>query len=109
MEQTNNNKINWTTLKALSSLLILIFVIIVNNFREELFGIKKGYAPHNFGFNFTVIFPLTVISFGLGLSAITGIIKHWKNWSDSNNKWILIALSSPAIGFGIFIFIKFFL
>jgi hypothetical protein len=94
---------------ALASLGILIFVLLVNEFREPLLGIKKGYAPHNFGYNFMFFLPSMLIAVGLGFAVIGRTIKNWKTWTDLNKKWTLIALSIPAIGFWIFIFIKIFI
>lgn len=83
---------------AFGSLAILIIALGVNFFREPLFGIKEGYAPHNFGFNIIFFLPSMVIALGLGLVVITRTIKHWKTWTDFKKKWILIGLSIPAIG-----------
>lgn len=94
---------------AFASLGILIFSLLVNEFREPLLGIKKGYAPHNFGFNFMFFLPSMLIAVGLGFAVIVRTIKNWKTWTDLNKKWTLIALSIPAIGFWTFIFIRIFI
>ncbi|TYA92387.1 hypothetical protein FUA24_02560 [Seonamhaeicola marinus] len=83
---------------AFSSLVILIFALLANEFREPLFGIKRGYAPHNFGFNFMFFLPSMLIANGLGFAVIGRTIKHWKTWTDPNKKLMLIGLSIPSIG-----------
>lgn len=91
---------------AFASLGILIFALLVNEFREPLLGIKEGYAPHNFGFNFTFFLPAMLIALGLGLAVIGRTIKHWKTWTDLNKKWTLIGLSVPAIGLWAFMILR---
>ena len=83
---------------AFASLGILIFSLLVNEFREPLLGIKEGYAPHNFGFNFTFFLPAMLTALGLGLAVIGRTIKHWKIWTDLTKKWTLIGLAVPAVG-----------
>lgn len=41
---------------------LLVITLIVNEYRFELFGIRPGYAPHNFGFNMFFFLPSTLIS-----------------------------------------------
>jgi len=91
---------------ALASLGILILTLVINEFREPLLGIKKGYAPHNFGFNFMFFLPSMLITLGLGLAVVGRTIKHWKTWTDLNKKWTLIGLSIPAIGLWIFMLLR---
>lgn len=93
---------------AFASLGILFFAILVNEFREPLLGIKKGYAPHNFSFNFLFFIPSILIALGLSLAVISQTIKHWNTWTNVNKKWTLIGLSFPAIGLWIFIVIRMF-
>jgi len=40
---------------------LLATTLIVNEFRFELFGIRPGYAPHNFGFNMLFFLPSTLL------------------------------------------------
>lgn len=94
---------------AFASLGILFFAILVNEFREPLLGIKKGYAAHNFSFNFMFFLPLMLTALGLGLAVVGRTIKHWSAWTDLSKKWTLIGLSIPAIGLWIFIVIPMFL
>ena len=98
LPQRHANKIKWTTRMAFGSLGILIIALSINYFREPLLGIKEGYAPHNFGFNVLFFIPAMLTALGLGLAVIGRTIKHWKTWSDLNEKWTLIGLSVPAIG-----------
>jgi hypothetical protein len=91
---------------AFASLGILVFAIMVNKFREPLLGIKEGYAPHNFSFNFMFFLPSMLTSLGLSLVVVGRTIKHWKTWTDLNKKWTLIGLSFPAIGLWIFMIIR---
>ena len=94
---------------AFTSLGILVFALVINEFREPLLGIKKGYAPHNFGFNFMFFLPSMLITLGLGLAVVGRTIKHWKIWTDLNKKLILIGLSIPAIGIWSFMIIRMFI
>ncbi len=94
---------------AFASFGILIFALFVNEFREPLFGIKKGYAPHNFGFNFMFFLPSMLMAIALGFAVIGRTIKHWKTWTDLNKKLILIGLSIPAIGIWTFMIVKIFI
>jgi len=41
---------------------LFLITFVINEFRYELFGIRPGYAPHNFGFNMLFFLPSTVIS-----------------------------------------------
>ncbi len=94
---------------AFTSLGILVFALLINEFREPLLGIKKGYAPHNFGFNFMFFLPSMLTTLGLGLAVVGRTIKHWKTWTDLNKKLILIGLSIPAIGIWTFMIIRMFI
>lgn len=93
---------------ALVSFGILIFALFVNEFREPLFGIKKGYAPHNFEFNLIFFLPSIAIAIALGFAVIGRTTKHWKSWTDLNKKLILIGLSLPSIGVLIYLLIRMF-
>ena len=91
---------------ALAGLSILLIAIVVNYFREPLLGIKEGYAPHNFGFNFAFCLPSMFTALVIGLAVIGRTIKHWRTWADINKKWIFIGLSFPAIGFWTFMILR---
>ncbi len=92
---------------AFSSLGIFFITLLTNEFRH-LIGFAKGYAPHNFAFNFGFFIPAMLIAFGLGLFVIGRAIKNWKNWTNKKQKWILIGLSFPAVGFWIFVIFRLF-
>ncbi|EAP87150.1 hypothetical protein [Croceibacter atlanticus] len=92
-----NKKLKWTLRMALTSFSLLVFALLINYFREPLLGIKEGYAPHNFSFNFLFFLPAILTSLGLGIAVIGRTIKHWKNWNSLNRKLIFIGLSSPVI------------
>ncbi|GLB48745.1 hypothetical protein [Neptunitalea lumnitzerae] len=92
-----NRKIKWTFRMSLTSILLLTITLFINYFREPLFGIKEGYAPHNFSFNFMFFIPAKLISLGLGIAVIGRTIKHWTKWNFLNKKILLISLSSPVI------------
>ncbi|EDM45099.1 hypothetical protein SCB49_03224 [unidentified eubacterium SCB49] len=109
LPQRHIKKIKWTTRMAVASLTILIFTLLVNEFREPLLGIKKGYAPHNFSFNIMFFLPSMLAAVGFGFAVIGRTIKHWKTWTDLNKKWTLIILSIPAIGYWTFILIRIFI
>jgi len=52
------------------ALILLVIVLTVNEFRWELFEIRPGYAPHNFGFNIFFFVPATVIILYLALVVV---------------------------------------
>ena len=91
------NKILWIKRMAISSFCIFIFTLLINYYREPLFGIKEGYAPLNFSFNFLFFLPAMSISLILGLASLGRILKHWKTWSDLNKKLICMGFSTPVI------------
>ena len=90
-------KLKWTFRMALTSFILLILALLINYFREPLLGVKQGYAPHNFSFNFLFFLPAILTSLGLGIAVIGRTIKHWKNWKSLDKKLIFIGLSSPVI------------
>lgn len=92
-----DKKLKWTYRMALASFTLLIMALFINYFREPLLGIKEGYAPHNFSFNFLFFLPAILTSLGFGIAVIGRTIKHWKKWNNLNRKLIFIGLSSPVI------------
>ncbi|UAB82292.1 hypothetical protein INR76_05900 [Marixanthomonas sp. SCSIO 43207] len=92
-----DKKLKWTFRMALTSFTLLIITLLVNYFREPLLGIKEGYAPHNFSFNFLFFLPAIITSLGLGIAVLGRTIKNWKKWNDLNKKLIFIGLSSPVV------------
>lgn len=92
-----DKKLKWNLRMALTSFSLLTFALLINYFREPLLGIKEGYAPHNFSFNFLFFLPAILTSLGLGIAVIGRTIKHWRNWNSLNRKLIFIGLSGPVI------------
>lgn len=101
-----NKKLKWTFRMALTSFALLFIALLINYFREPLLGIKEGYAPHNFSFNFLFFLPAILTSLGLGVAVIGRTIKHWKKWKNLNKKLLFIGLSSPVILLFIFQIIR---
>lgn len=97
MEKSIEKKLKWTQRFAILSFGILIIALGINYFREPLFGIKKGYAPQNFSFNFIFFLPTMLLSLGLGLAAFGRTLKHWRTWNNLNKKLIFIGLSIPVM------------
>ena len=92
-----DKKLKWTYRMALTSFILLALALLINYFREPLLGVKVGYAPHNFSFNFLFFLPVIFTSLGLGIAVIGRTVKHWKKWNNLNKKLIFIGLSSPII------------
>ncbi|MFT0715209.1 hypothetical protein [Flagellimonas lutimaris] len=109
LTQYHKKKIKWTYRMAIGGFGILIIALLINYLREPLFGIKEGYAPHNFGFNFTFFLPSMLTALILGMIVFGRTVKYWKTWTDLNKKWIFIALSIPAIGLWTFMIFRIFL
>ncbi len=86
---------------AFFSIGILFLALLVNEFRH-LLGFRKGYGGYNFAFNFAFFLPSTIIALILGLGVILRTVKNWKNWTNLKEKWLLVGLALPAIGFWIF-------
>lgn len=106
LSESQKRKIKWTTIMAFASLGILLFAILVNEFREPLLGVKKGYAPHNSGFNILFFIPSLLTALGLSAAVIARTIKHRKNWTDLRRKATLTGLSIPAIVFWIYLIFR---
>lgn len=92
---TKGEKINLSI--SILSVLSLITAFALNYFRTELFGVIKGYAPHNFGFNMIYFLPLILLSL---LSAFVSLIwlgNQWKKRPNRKLKWLTMILSIPAV------------
>lgn len=106
-------KINNMNLKTgLLSLLFILLGVGVNIFREPLFGIVEGYAPHNLTFSTYVLLPMLLISFILGGFALIREVFYLNKTNYEGMKWqnyITLLVSLPGFLFGIvgliFIFI----
>ena len=59
--------------------LLLLLAFILGFFRQQLFGVIPGYAPHNFAFNVILIFPLVFFSLLICFIVVIVINVKWKN------------------------------
>jgi len=75
----------------------LIIALILNYFRTEWFGVIKGYAPHNFGFNFTYFLPLIFLSLVTAFISMVWLFSKWKIRQNKIYKWITLVLFLPTI------------
>ncbi|MBR8538340.1 hypothetical protein KDU71_22405 [Carboxylicivirga sediminis] len=85
---------------------IIVFILFItawtiNIFREELFGIVPGYAPHNFGFNVMFFGPINLFVFISSFIVLMLVIYNWTNWGKSKEKYISFGISSLIVGFWI--------
>jgi len=94
---------------SILSLVSLTTALLLNYFRTELFGVVKGYAPHNFSFNITYFFPLSIISILTSLVSLIWLKNKWKHRQNKTVKWITLSMSLPAICFLILMTINVFL
>ena len=90
-------KIKWTKGMSIVSFCLILMIFLIDNLKEPLFGLKNGYAPHNFGLNLMIIAPSMLLSFILSLIVTVRIIKHWKIWPNTKSKYLVLALALPAI------------
>ncbi len=91
----NSFKIKLTFILAYLSLLILVIVKTLPNYRH-FFGFAKGYAPHNFAFNGLIYQPLIFLSSLMGIIVIFRMIK---SWSIYDKKFLTFGLVIPPIAF----------
>lgn len=97
LTKPNSKKIKWTKGMSIVSFLLILMIFLIDNIKEPLFGLKDGYAPHNFGLNIFIIGPSMLLSFVLSIIVAVRIIKYWKVWPNSKSKYIFIGLALPAI------------
>lgn len=95
--ETLRRKKEWTFKLAVFSFILLSFALLINYFREPLLGIKEGYAPHNFSFNFLFFLPTILTSLILGFIVFGRTIKYWSLWKNEKQKIVFILLSLPVI------------
>jgi len=90
---------NWnlTTVIAVFTFGYFVFVLVVNEFRYELFGIVPGYAPHNFSFNLSFFLPSMVL---LLIGALIVVVRFKHKATTRERNWRLV-LVSPVIVFWI--------
>lgn len=84
---------------AIISVLSLCIALILNFFRTEWFGVIKGYAPHNFGFNIIYFLPLIFIHFLTAGIALIWLLLKWDSRKNLIIKWITFLLIMPAVAF----------
>jgi len=80
---------NWINIVALLSGGYFFIILIINEFRYELFNIRPGYAPHNFGFNFTFFLPSTFLVL-IGAFLVLFNLDKSSNRRERNIRLILI-------------------
>jgi hypothetical protein len=104
---TKGEKFNlaFSILSALSLLLAIVF----NLFRTQLFGVIKGYAPHNFGFNLRIFVPLILLSLITAIISIIWVNNRWRNRKSKILKRITVILNFPAIIFLILLLFNLFM
>jgi len=92
-------------LLSAASFLLVSLALVLNYFREPLLGLKEGYAPHNFYFNFTFFLPSMALAFVLSLYVA---IMWWKSKAagiEDKYRWISFVLFMPALLFWAFILV----
>ena len=72
---------------------LLLITLMINECRFELFGIRPGYAPHNFGFNIFFFFPSTLISL---ICALTVLVRK-PNIEIKKAKFYSVLLVLPIL------------
>ena len=82
---------------SIVSFTLLLAALILNYLRTELFGVVKGYAPHNFGFNVIYFIPLTFLSVLTAIISVTWLFGNWSKRRNRNIKWITLLLILPVI------------
>lgn len=90
------------------SLFSLIAALILSYYKTELFGIIKGYAPHNYSFNLTYFIPLILLSIVTAFVSLIWLRNNWKLRQNIKLKWITMLLSLPAIGIILLLMINIF-
>lgn len=98
-------KKNINLIAGASSLVLVLFVLLLNSFRWDFFGISKGNAAQEFGYLMTVSIPLLVIAFGLSLFVA---IRELHHSLINRNQWkakdiFTLLLTLPALIIGIFL------
>ena len=82
LTKPSSKKIKWTKGMSIVSFLLILMIFLIDNIKEPLFGLKDGYAPHNFGLNIFIIGPSMLLSFVLSIIVAVRIIKYWKVWPN---------------------------
>lgn len=93
----NPKKVKWTKGMAVVSFSLILMIFIIDYIKEPILGLKKGYAPHNYGLNILMIAPSMLLSFILSIIVAFRIIKYWKAWPSLKSKYLTLVLALPAI------------
>jgi len=96
-------KINKYYILPTFSLILLIITLIINELRFELFEIRPGYAPHNFGFNIFFSLPSTFLSL---ICSIIVIVRK-TDTKNKKSKFYSCLIVSPIILLWIWQIIRF--
>ena len=96
-------KINRYYILPIFTIGLLLTTLIINEFRFELFGIRPGYAPHNFGFNMFFFLPSTLIC----LICALYVVLRKPNNEIRNSKFYSIVMVSPILILWIWQIIRF--
>lgn len=94
---------------SILSILSLMAAFILGYFRTELFGVIKGYAPHNYGFNMICFLPLILLSLSFAFVSLIWLSNQWKNRQNRKLKWVIMILSMPAVCIFLYVIIGIFM
>jgi hypothetical protein len=100
LESSKSKKIKravWNFRLGLFTFILFVAVMTINYFREELFGIVPGYAPHNFSFNLTFFIPANFFILICCLVVIIRTLFNWNKWSEARKRFWSLILTIPII------------
>jgi hypothetical protein len=97
MQTTEKVKINSTAITSIVAFGLFILSLIINFYRQELFGFHPRVAGHNFAFNLTFFIPINLIVLILCLTVITKTIVGWKTKENKKAKIIGLSLTIPIV------------
>jgi len=100
-----SNRLRAMNLKySITSLLLVFLGLVLNYYRQFLFGIVEGYAPRNMVFSVVVLLPIFMLSFGFG---VYGFIRELKCLEIGRVGWrssvLVVLLALPSIVVGVFV------
>jgi hypothetical protein len=95
MKRQRISKEKWTFGIAAVAFTAFVHVMMINIFREELFGIVPGYAPHNFAFNMTFFLPANFLILVLSVGMLIRTLKNWSAWKNKKTKIAILFLTLP--------------
>jgi hypothetical protein len=82
---------------SIISVLALGIALLLNYYRTEWFGVIKGYAPHNFGFNLIYFIPLLFVHYATAGISLFWLLLRWDSRFNIKIKWVTVLLIIPAI------------